>query len=75
MFPNYEDTGEGFQDYMDQEFGDVSQVAWDYARLRYGDENVQENREAVIQLIGSEGLERSDFFETVKNDIDELLSR
>lgn len=75
MFPDYEDTGESFQDYMDQEFGDVSQVAWNYAKLRYGDEKVQENREAVIQLIGNEGLERSEFFETVKRDIDELLSQ
>lgn len=74
MFPKYDDTGGSFQEYMDREFGDVSQVAWDYARLRYGDETVQENRESIIELIGNEGLERPDFFETVKPMIDELLT-
>lgn len=73
MFLDYDETGSSFEDYMDREFGDVSQVAWDNARLMYGDEKVQEDREAVIQLVCVEGLESPEFFETVKNDIDELL--
>lgn len=75
----YRDSKEDIETFVDNQI-DCTPVAWEYAELMYSEEEVEERRSDIEELIEeysnpySGELKRPDFFENVKPGIDELLS-
>lgn len=67
--------------FVDEKIGDCTSVVRDYIELMYGEDKAEEYKREIDEVIEeysnpfSGELSRPDFFEKVKPEIDEMLSK
>jgi len=73
-------SANGVRQAVSLKIGDCTKIAEDYAKLKYGEQVVQDNMDKLNKVLSEYSnsytgvLSREDFFESVKPELDELLS-